>query len=100
MVLLTLAGLLEFPADQNYVDALWSEALRALNLPDISRSVVRGCITDADHASGDYYGSRRGLAQLLGADGARGALAAADAVADARLRSADPSVGRARPLEL
>lgn len=100
MVLLTLAGLLEFPADQNYVDGLWSEALRALNLPDLSRSVVRGCITEADHAAHDYYGSRRGLAQLLGENGKPGAIATADPLADARLRAPDPSIGRARPLDL
>jgi len=100
MLLLTLAGLLEFPADQNYIDALWSEALKALRLPEISRSVVRGCITDADHAASNYYGSVRGVAQLLGAGGAKGALAAADPVADQRLRDPDPSIGRAQALDL
>jgi len=98
MVLLTLAGLLEFPADQNYVDALWSEALRALALPDISRSVVRACIDDTDHDASNYYGSRRGLARLLGTANAPGALHAADPVAAARLRDPDPTIGRARPL--
>jgi hypothetical protein len=33
--------------------------------------------------------------QLLGAAGAKGALAAADPVADQRLRDPDPSIGRA-----
>lgn len=100
MVLLTLAGLLEFPADQNYIDALWSQALRALNLPDISRSVVRGCITDADHDASNYYGSQRGLTQLLGTGSTRGAVAAADPLADARLRDPDPTIGRARGIEV
>ena len=40
-LVLTLAGLLEFPADQNFIDGLWSLALRMLNLPPISRSLVR-----------------------------------------------------------
>ncbi len=100
MVLLTLAGLLEFPSDQNYIDALWAQALRALGLPDISRSVVRACINDADHDASNYYGSRRGLAQLLGTDGSKGALASADPVAAARLRDPDPTIGRARGLSL
>ncbi|MFN7146204.1 MAG: hypothetical protein ACK4YP_20700, partial [Myxococcota bacterium] len=100
MVLLTLAGLLEFPADQNYVDALWSQALRALHLPDVSRSVVRACINDADHDASNYYGSRRGLTQLLGTPGKPGALFAADPLADARMREPDPTIGRARGLDL
>jgi hypothetical protein len=100
MILLTLAGLLEFPSDQNYIDALWSQALSALNFPDISRSVVRGCITDADHDASNYYGSTRGLTQLLGSGGTKGALAAADPVADARLRDPDPTIGRARGIEV
>lgn len=97
MVLLTLAGLLEFPADQNYIDALWASALRALRLPEVSRSVVRACITDADHDAGNYYGSTRGIRQLLG-ESAPGALAASDPVAAAALADEDPSVGRAQPL--
>ena len=100
MVLLTLAGLLEFPADQNYVDALWAAALRALGLPELSRSVVRGCITDADHDAGNYYGSWRGIRALVGEDGEGGALAAADPVAAATVRDPDPTLGRARPLAL
>ncbi|MDP2305663.1 MAG: hypothetical protein Q8P18_06520 [Pseudomonadota bacterium] len=100
MLLLTLAGLLEFPADQNYIDALWSQALGTLNLPDISRSAVRACLTDADHAAGHYYGSVRGLSQLLGAAGSTGALARSDALADARLRDPDPTIGRARGIEV
>jgi hypothetical protein len=97
-VLLTLAGLLEFPADQNWIDGLWSLALQELGFPDVSRSVVRGCITDADHAADNYYGSLRGLRQLLGGSDQPGALTAADPVAAARLRAADPAIGRARPL--
>ncbi len=100
MLLLTLAGLLEFPADQNYIDALWGQALGALNLPDVSRTAVRACLTDADHDAGHYYGSVRGLRQLLGAAGSKGALAAADPLADARLRDPDPSIGRARGIEV
>ncbi len=67
MLLLTLTGLLEYPADQNYLDGLWSMALKSLRLPDISRSLVRACITKQDHDDSNYYGSRRGLRQLLGA---------------------------------
>ncbi|MDP2314780.1 MAG: hypothetical protein Q8P41_17885 [Pseudomonadota bacterium] len=100
MLLLTLAGLLEFPSDQNYIDALWSQALRALNLPDISRTVVRGCITDADHDASNYYGSVRGLSQLLGTAATKGALASADPLADAQIRASDPTIGRARALEM
>lgn len=100
MVLLTLAGLLEFPADQNYIDALWAQALKALRFPEFSRSVVRACIDDADHDRSNYYGSRRGIERLLGRPGAPGTLAAADAVADARLRSVDPTIGRAAPLDI
>lgn len=98
MVLLTLAGLLEFPADQNYIDALWSMALQQLGLPDISRSVVRGCITEEDHDRSHYYGSVRGIGQLLGSDGQIGALRRADPVADARIRDPDPRIGRPRGL--
>ena len=100
-VLLCLAGLLEYPADQNQLDALWAAALAQLNLPDISRSVVRGCITEADHDASNYYGSVRSLRQLLG-DGRdnKGDLGKADAVAWQKLQSTDPLVGRARPLVL
>src|SRR5262249_48783262 len=56
-LLLTLAGLLEFPADQNFIDGLWNLGLRMLNLPPISRSLVRGCITQQDHDASNYYGS-------------------------------------------
>lgn len=52
----------------------------------------------ADRAASHYYGSVRGVRQLLGAAGAKGALAAADPVADQRLRDPDPSIGRARPI--
>jgi hypothetical protein len=94
MVLLTLAGLLEFPADQNFLDGLWSMALTALRLPNISRSVVRACNTNEDHDASNYYGSRRGLAQLLST------LAKSDPVVFAALSSADPTLGRAAPLAL
>jgi hypothetical protein len=94
MLLLTLAGLLEFPADQNWLDGLWSLALRTLRLPEISRSVVRGCITEADHDASSYYGSRRGLSQLLEA------LPKADPLAWEILAGSDPHVGRAAELEL
>lgn len=93
-LLLTLAGLLEFPADQNHLDALWSAALTALNLPALSRSLVRGCITDADHAASNYYGSARGVRQLLAA------LASADPVAWDAMQRRDPKVGRAALLPL
>jgi hypothetical protein len=99
-VLLTLAGLLEFPADQNRLDALWATALRMLNLPDISRSTVRKCITDVDHDASNYYGSVRGLTQLVGTGADRGELGRADAIAWERLASADPAIGRALPLTL
>jgi hypothetical protein len=94
MVLLTLAGLLDFPADQNFIDGLWSMALKALRFPDLSRSTVRACITSEDHDASNYYGSKRGLAQLLGA------LAKSDPVVFAALKSADLAVGRAAPLAL
>ena len=92
MLLLTLAGLLDFPADQNFVDGLWAMALKALRLPEISRSLVRGCITSADHDSDNYYGSRRGIGQLLST------LERSDSLAHAKLVSDDPSVGRAAEL--
>lgn len=94
MLLLTLAGLLDFPADQNFVDGLWAMALKALRIPEISRSLVRGCITSADHDASNYYGSRRGITQLLDT------LKKSDSLAHAKLTSDDPSVGRAAPLEL
>jgi hypothetical protein len=94
MLLLTLAGLLEFPPDQNFLDGLWSMALKALRLPDISRSLVRGCITEEDHDNDNYYGSRRGLGQLLDT------LKKSDSLAYAKLGDADPSVGRAAMLSI
>jgi hypothetical protein len=94
MLLLTLAELLEYPADQNYLDGLWSMALKVLRLPDISRSLVRASITQEDHDASNYYGSRRGLRQLLGA------LQNADPVVYARMKSNAPEVGRAAPLTL
>jgi hypothetical protein len=70
-----------------------------LNLPDISRSVVRKCITDEDHDASNYYGSFRGLRQLLGTGGDdRGELGRTDPLAHERLASADPLIGRAKPL--
>ncbi|MEZ4381976.1 MAG: hypothetical protein R3A79_11565 [Nannocystaceae bacterium] len=99
-LLLTLAGLLEFPADQNMIDALWGMALEMLNLPKLSRSLVRRCITDEDHNHGNYYGSRRGVRELMGAEGEPGKIEAADPVAYAALVADDPSVGRAKPLDL
>lgn len=102
-LLLMLAGLLEFPADQNFIDGLWNMALAMLNLPPISRSLVRGCITHEDHDASNYYGSVRGLRQLVGdADrpGAEpgGALYKADPVAYEKLKSADPLIGRSLAL--
>lgn len=97
-LLLTLAGLLEYPADQNHIDGLWAMALKQLNLPDISRSVVRGCITEADHDASNYYGSRRGVRQLIGDGQSTGDLGKSDPAAHERLRSPDPSIGRALPL--
>lgn len=101
-ILLMLAGLLEFPADQNFIDGLWNIALRMLNLPQISRSLVRGCITNADHDASNYYGSVRGLRQLMGdgTDKNPGDLKKSDAVAYSKLASLDPKVGRALPLTL
>jgi hypothetical protein len=92
MLLLTLAGLLEFPADQNFLDGLWSMALKELRFPEVSRSLVRGCITSEDHDASNYYGSRRGLRQLLGA------LQNADPVVYAKMKSDSVEIGRAAPL--
>jgi hypothetical protein len=91
-VLLLLAGLLEFPADQNFIDGLWTMALEVLRFPVISRSLVRGCITEADHDASNYYGSRRGVGQLLED------LAKADPLAHERLNSDDPTIGRAKEI--
>ncbi|MFO0573752.1 MAG: hypothetical protein U1A78_07140 [Polyangia bacterium] len=99
-LLLLLAGLLEFPADQNFIDGLWSTALKLLNLPPISRTLVRGCINQADHDASNYYGSVRGLRQLLGDDKADGALKKSDPVAFAKLQDEDDRIGRPQPLEL
>jgi hypothetical protein len=92
MLLLTLAGLLEFPADQNFLDGLWAMALKELRFPEVSRSLVRGCITSEDHDASNYYGSRRGLRQLMGA------LQNTDPVVYAKMKSDSPEVGRAAPL--
>ena len=100
-VLVTLAGLLEFPADQNRLDAMWAIALLLLNFPEISRSTVRACITEEDHHANNYYGSRRGIRQLLGTGpNDRGALGSADPVSWNLVNSEDPQIGRARPLPI
>ncbi len=98
-LLLLLASLLEYPADQNRLGQLWERALDMLNLPPISRSLVRKCNTDADHNRGNYYGSRRGVRQLLG-DAEPGELERGDPLAYERLLSDDPTIGRARLLDL
>jgi hypothetical protein len=99
-LLLTLAGLLEFPADQNFIDGLWAMALKELNLPDLSRSLVRGCITEEDHDASNYYGSRRGVGQLIGTGvtSSSGDLGKADPAAFEKLNDPDPRIGRALPL--
>lgn len=94
MLLLTLAGLLDYPADQNFLDGLWAMALRALRLPEISRSLVRGCITSEDHDASSYYGSKRGIGQLIEA------LKKSDSLAYARLCDPDPTIGRAAELDV
>lgn len=99
-LLLTLAGLLEYPADQNLIDGLWTTALKMLNLPPISRSLVRGCITSEDHDASNYYGSLRGLKQLIGDGSKPGDLLRADAVAFEKLKSSDAQIGRAMPLAI
>jgi hypothetical protein len=94
-ILLTMMGLLEFPADPNLVDAVWALALDALNLPDLSRSVVRGVISDRDQETlDDYYGSFHDLDEL------HAAIAKADPLALKKLESDDPSIGRAKLLKL
>lgn len=93
-VLLTLAGLLESPADQNRLDGLWAMALEALRLPEVSRNVVRACFTAEDHERSIYYGSYRGLEQLLST------LKRSDPGVYEGLASEDPAVGRLRPLPL
>lgn len=93
-MLLTMAGLLEFPADQNFIDGLWSMALKALRLPEVSRSTVRACITAEDHAMSNYYGSRRGLGQLLAT------LERSDPSVFQQLGSEDPRVGRLAEIEV
>ncbi|HEY8375328.1 MAG TPA: hypothetical protein VIK91_02515, partial [Nannocystis sp.] len=98
-LLLLLAGLLEFPADQNFIDGLWEMGLDMLRLPRISRSVVRRCNSDEDHNNGNYYGSIRGIAELVGtADNPGGVLKRSDPEAFEELASDDPTIGRARPL--
>lgn len=100
MTLLMLAGLLEFPADQNFIDGLWSTALKLLNLPPVSRTLVRSCINQADHDASNYYGSVRGLKQLLGEGGSGGVLKQSDPVAFTKLQDPDERIGRALSLNL
>ncbi|MCY1006927.1 hypothetical protein OV079_15455 [Nannocystis pusilla] len=98
-LLLLLAGLLEFPADQNFVDGLWEMALDMLQLPRLSRSLIRRCNSDEDHDNGNYYGSVRGIRELVGtAEAPGGALKQANPEAYEDLAAADPAIGRARPL--
>jgi hypothetical protein len=99
-LLLLLAGLLEFPADPNLLDGLWESALDMLQLPRLSRSLVRRCIDDTDHDNGNYYGSTRGIAALLGTPKKPGAVKAASEVAHEELVNGPAHVGRARPLRL
>ncbi len=99
-LLIMLAGLLEYPADQNRLGSLWDQALTMLNLPPISRSLVRRCNTDEDHHQGNYYGSRRGVRQLIGDGETEGDLKAKDPRAFEILASDDATVGRARELDL
>lgn len=100
-LLLLLAGLLEFPADQNYIDGLWEMALDLLQLPRLSRTLVRRCITEADHSNSNYYGSIRGITQLIGRpDAPGGELQASNPAAFDELSSPEPAIGRARLLPL
>jgi hypothetical protein len=94
MLLLTLAGLLDFPADQNFLDGLWSMAMKALRLPEISRSAVHACITEQDHDANNYYGGKRSLEQL-------GAwLTKSEPLLLQKLSDPSPEIGRAAPLDL
>lgn len=98
-LLLLLAGLLEFPADQNFIDGLWEMALDMLHLPRLSRSLIRRCNSDEDHNDGNYYGSVRGIRELVGtAEAPGGVLKPANPEAYEELAAADPAIGRARPL--
>ena len=100
-LLLLLAGLLEFPADPNLLDGLWEQALDLLRLPRLSRSLVRRCIDDQDHANSNYYGSIRGIAALIGsAEKPGGALKEASPVAYDEIVGDNLEIGRARPLVL
>jgi hypothetical protein len=54
---------------------------------------VRACITDEDHEMSNYYGSHRGLAQLLSA------LEKSDPAAFEQLGADDPLVGRLAELD-
>ncbi|AKT37006.1 hypothetical protein [Chondromyces crocatus] len=91
-LLLTLAGLLEVPAAQNVLDGLWSMTLTALALPEISRNLVRRCVSAAEQARSNVFGSARALEQLLST------LKTRDPVAHAQLASDDPFVGRLQPM--
>ncbi len=99
-LLITLAGLLEYPADQNQLGTLWEQALAMLNFPPISRTLVRKCNTDEDHHQGNYYGSRRGIRQLIGEDGNPGDLQTRDPRAFELLSSDDATIGRAKMLDI
>jgi hypothetical protein len=99
-LLLLLAGLLEFPADPNLLDGLWESALDMLQLPPLSRSLVRRCIDDRDHDNGNYYGSTRGIAALLGTADKPGAIKVASPDAHDAIVHGPAHVGRARPLVL
>ncbi|EYF05967.1 hypothetical protein [Chondromyces apiculatus] len=93
-ILLLLSGMLEVPAPQNLLDALWATALSALKLPEVSRNVVRSCVSESELERSNIFGSARGLQQLLAT------LEARDPVAYAQLAGEDPAVGRLQPLVL
>lgn len=100
-LMIMLAGLLEFPADQNFIDGLWEMALDMLKLPRLSRTLIRRCINDEDHNNSNYYGSVRGIVELIGGPtNPGGALKASNPAAYDELSSADPAIGRAAPLAL
>jgi hypothetical protein len=99
-LLILLASLLEYPADQNRLGQLWGRALELLGFPPISRSLVRRCNTDADHKRGNYYGARRGIRQLLGTTEEPGELERADLLAYAKLMDLEADIGRARPIDV
>jgi hypothetical protein len=94
-ILLTMMGLLAFPADPNHLDAIWALALQALQFPELARNVVASCISEKDQEKrDDYYGSFEDLIQL------KTAIRKADPLALEKLESDDPQIGRARLLDL